>query len=189
MGLQGRIPHGTPAARHDVIVCGKSPEQTQPSVARYRGGRVDTAGRASVVVCGQSANRTDGGSWRTGRDFSDWQGTAFLAVGLFEPGFRPFASAFCTRENLAPIDRDWWRNRAADTLKRGEGLFDAQNHRLSPVSTAKATAGRGLVFDLKDGDTLVLKIYTAGKQRRPLWWAWSEIARHFMDCSAPCPCA
>jgi 23S rRNA (cytosine1962-C5)-methyltransferase len=97
----------------------------------------------------------------------------FLAVGLFDPE-SPIRVRVLHTGRPCAINGDWWRNRAAEALKRREGLFDSQTTGYRLIN-GESDGWPGLVLDRYD-DTLVLKIYTA---------AWLPRLEEIADILAP----
>jgi len=81
----------------------------------------------------------------------------FLAVGLFDPD-SPIRVRILHSGKPRAIDPPFWEQRAADALRRREGLFDSQTTGYRCIN-GESDGWPGLVLD-RYGDTRVLKIYT-----------------------------
>ena len=160
-------PHGTLGAWQDVIVCGKSPEQAQPSVARYAAVESILQGRHPWLFAGsvREQNR-DGEPGELAVIFRPRR-TASGRLDCSTPD-SPIRVRVLRRGKPCAIDRDWWRNRAADTLKRREGLFDAQTTGYRLIN-GESDGWPGLVLD-RYGETLVLIKFTPPRGYR----AWRK---------------
>jgi 23S rRNA (cytosine1962-C5)-methyltransferase len=82
----------------------------------------------------------------------------FLAVGLFDPD-SPMRVRILHAGKPRAIDRAFWERRAAEGLRRREGLFDSQTTGYRCLN-GESDGWPGLVLD-RYGDTRVVKIYTA----------------------------
>jgi 23S rRNA (cytosine1962-C5)-methyltransferase len=82
----------------------------------------------------------------------------FLAIGLFDAD-SPIRVRILHRGKPRAIDAVWWRERAAEALRRRESMFDDQTTGYRLIN-GESDGWPGLVLD-RYGDTLVLKIYTA----------------------------
>ncbi|MGA2175221.1 MAG: class I SAM-dependent methyltransferase [Verrucomicrobiota bacterium] len=82
----------------------------------------------------------------------------FLAVGLFDAD-SPIRVRILHAGKARALDPAWWRQRAAETLARREGLFDSQTTGYRCIN-GESDGWPGLVLDRYE-NTLVLKIYTA----------------------------
>ena len=82
----------------------------------------------------------------------------FLAVGLFDPE-SPIRVRVLHAGKPATLDAAWWAARLDATVRRRDGLFDAQTTGYRVIN-GESDGWPGLVLDRYD-TTLVLKLYTA----------------------------
>jgi 23S rRNA (cytosine1962-C5)-methyltransferase len=82
----------------------------------------------------------------------------FLAIGLFDPD-SPIRVRVLHVGKPRTLDLAWWQAHLDDTLKKRDGLFDAQTTGFRCIN-GEGDGWPGLVLD-RYGDTLVMKLYTA----------------------------